>query len=596
VAVVSLLLSCRPSQQFDTTLVSFHTIFAPLSDIQLPLTTRSRVPPSLRTATGNMRLPIWTAAIAAGAMIATTAFTPGFVPAATSVGGGRRAGPPSSSPSSSSSSPSSGWSTSIRASSDESESFQRRLLATRLALEKNAADDDEDASTSAPNTVLLEDADGLGVALTSSSTAAGAAGGGESLEGAAPAVEGAAATASTVVELMNGTLMDDDDMAQLLADLEEEAEKLTQEMVDEECVIDQDTGGPTDELCADERKMRGFRQTVKSTIGATLKMVRGMPKEVLEGDVDVDDGSLAVLGKGDLLEQGWTQRGDVSALRRNAEVWKFALKCVFRALKPRSMRKKGASEKDIQKAQIEAATFIRDGLLTLGPTFVKLGQVVSTRTDVLPATYTDVLKSLQNEVPGFSGSRAKKIVSEELGKPADEIFTDFSEQPVKAASLGQVHTAYYKGQKVAIKVQRAGLKELFDVDLKNLKKLAVLLDKFDPKSDGADRDWVSIYEESERLLYLEIDYLNEAANCERFAKDFRDVDYVRVPRVYRELSTPRVLTMEFIESIKLTDIKRIDELGLDRQVLAKRTADAFLRQIVETSYFRKHPASFFFFS
>ena len=126
------------------------------------------------------------------------------------------------------------------------------------------------------------------------------------------------------------------------------------------------------------------------------------------------------------------------------------------------MKKKGASEEEIKQAQIDAATFIRDGLLTLGPTFVKLGQVVSTRTDVLPPTYTDVLKTLQDEVPAFSGARAKQIVSKELGVDVDEMFTDFSEKPLKAASLGQVHTAYYKGQKVAIKVQRAGLKELFD--------------------------------------------------------------------------------------------------------------------------------------
>lgn len=204
------------------------------------------------------------------------------------------------------------------------------------------------------------------------------------------------------------------------------------------------------------------------------------------------------------------------------------------------------------------------------------------------------MKSLQDEVPAFSGARAKEIVSAELGRPADEIFTEFSETPLKAASLGQVHTAKYKGQKVAIKVQRAGLKELFDLDLKNLRKLAVLLDKFDPKTDGADRDWVSIYEESEKLLYLEIDYLNEADNCERFAKDFREIDYVRVPRVYRELTTPRVLTMEFIESFKLTDIQRIEKLGLDKSDLAKKTADIFLRQIVETSYFHcdPHPGKF----
>lgn len=214
-----------------------------------------------------------------------------------------------------------------------------------------------------------------------------------------------------------------------------------------------------------------------------------------------------------------------------------------------------------------------------------MGQVLSTRTDVLPAAYTDTLKTLTDEVPGFDGRRAKEIVSRELGRPCDEIFQNFSAEPLKAASLGQVHTATYKGKKVAIKVQRAGLKELFDIDLKNLRKLAVLLEKFDPKSDGADRDWVSIYEESERLLYLEIDYFNEVKNLERFAYDFREYDWVKIPSVYREVTTSRVLTMEFVESFKLTDINQIAKYGLDRKVLAKRVADSFLRQIIETAFF-----------
>jgi predicted unusual protein kinase regulating ubiquinone biosynthesis (AarF/ABC1/UbiB family) len=286
------------------------------------------------------------------------------------------------------------------------------------------------------------------------------------------------------------------------------------------------------------------------------------------------------------------KRAKSSSLRRNAEVWKFALKAVFRVLKPRSMKKKGvATEEEIKQAQIEAATFIRDGLLTLGPSFVKLGQVISTRTDVLPSTYTDVLRTLTDEVPGFSGARAKQIISQELGRPCDEIFKKFSSKPLKAASLGQVHTAMYNGKKVAIKVQRSGLKELFDIDLKNLKKLAVLLEKFDPKSDGADRDWVKIYEESERQLYLEIDYINEAKNAERFAKDFAEYDYVKVPSVYNEVTTPRVLVMEFVDSIKMTDIRAVERAGLDRNLLAKRVADTFLRQIVETSYFHCDPHS-----
>lgn len=387
---------------------------------------------------------------------------------------------------------------------------------------------------------------------------------------------------------------------EILAELERAAEQVFDESFDEECLVDTETGGPVDELCVDEGLYTRTKDRFKSVVRGTLSLVRtgSDSSDDMESSMDssADDylfGSGVMDGdgvpEGELLEQGWEMRGNSSAVRRNAEVWKFALKCVFKTLAARKLAKAGAEESEVSEARTEAATFIRDGLLRLGPTFVKLGQVISTRTDVLPKEFTDVLKTLQDDVPGFGGSRAKEIVSKELGKPCDSVFQNFSAEPLAAASLGQVHTATYKGKKVAIKVQRAGLKELFDVDLKNLKKLAELLDKFDPKTDGADRDWVSIYEESERLLYLEIDYLNEAANCERFARDFSDIDWVRVPDVFREVSTERVLTMEFIESFKLTNIERVEQLGLDRELLAKRTADAFLRQIIETGYFHCDP-------
>lgn len=397
---------------------------------------------------------------------------------------------------------------------------------------------------------------------------------------------------ATPTEPKTTSLTDDE----ILAELEKAAEEVAADSFDENCLVDPETGGPVDEICVDESLYARTKGRFKSIIRGTLGLVRsgGTSDESTDGD-NADDYLIGTgvfdgdVPEGELLEIGWETRGNSSALRRNAEVWKFALKSVFRALKPRKMAKAGASEEEVSAARIDAATFIRDGLLRLGPTFVKLGQVVSTRTDVLPTEYTNVLKTLQDDVPGFSGKRAKEIVTKELGKPCDEVFKDFSAEPLAAASLGQVHTATYKGKKVAIKVQRAGLKELFDVDLKNLKKLAELLDKFDPKTDGADRDWVSIYEESERLLYLEIDYLNEAANCERFARDFSDIEWVRVPEVYRDVSTPRVLTMEFVESFKLTNVEKIDSLGLDRELLAKRTADAFLRQIVDTGYFHCDP-------
>ena len=163
-----------------------------------------------------------------------------------------------------------------------------------------------------------------------------------------------------------------EDIMQLMVDVEEEATKAAEELMDEECEFDDETGGPKDELCVEGDEREGFRARLKRTIGKTLKAVRGMPESEEDSEEDDDETSFA---RGDLLEQGWKQRGGSSALRRNAEVWKFALKSVFRVLKPRSMRKKGASDAEVKAAQIEAAEFIRDGLLTLGPTFVKLGQV-----------------------------------------------------------------------------------------------------------------------------------------------------------------------------------------------------------------------------
>jgi predicted unusual protein kinase regulating ubiquinone biosynthesis (AarF/ABC1/UbiB family) len=251
---------------------------------------------------------------------------------------------------------------------------------------------------------------------------------------------------------------------------------------------------------------------------------------------------------------------------------------------------------------------------------VKLGQVISTRTDVLEKEYIEVLRDLQvrpsplapmhadphahppsshthplgdlqDNVPGFGGDRAVAIIEKELGKPIGEIFDSFEREPIAAASLGQVHRAVLKGQPVAVKVQRAGLKELFDADLKNLKVLVKLLDKFDPKSDGADRSYADIYDESAKLLYEEIDYTLEGANGARFKRELEGVglNYIRVPDVVWEATNERVLTMEFVESFKLTDIARIEAEGLDRKLLASRVADSFLAQILKTGYFHCDP-------
>ena len=228
-------------------------------------------------------------------------------------------------------------------------------------------------------------------------------------------------------------------------------------------------------------------------------------------------------------------------------------------------------------------------ILELGPTFIKLGQLLSTRIDVLPKEYIDSLVKLQDNVPGFSGDRAISIIEEEFGKPISNIFDTFDKTPLAAASLGQVHVATKDGKKIAVKVQRQGLKKLFDMDLKNIKTLAILLDKFDPKSDGAARDWASIYDESARLLYKEIDYKAEALNSIRFKENFKDIPWVKVPEVYQDLTTERVVTMEYVEGIKVNNIEAIEAAGIDRNLLAKRSAESYLTQICRHGFFHCDP-------
>ncbi|KAH0433316.1 hypothetical protein IEQ34_027043 [Dendrobium chrysotoxum] len=235
------------------------------------------------------------------------------------------------------------------------------------------------------------------------------------------------------------------------------------------------------------------------------------------------------------------------------------------------------------------AKWLKESILRLGPTFIKIGQQFSTRVDILAQEYVDQLSELQDQVPPFPSETSVSIIEEELGKPVDELFDRFDYEPIAAASLGQVHRASLKGQEVVIKVQRPGLKDLFDIDLKNLRVIAEYLQKIDPKSDGAKRDWVAIYDECATVLYQEIDYTKEAANAELFSSNFKDMDYVKVPNVVWEYTTPQVLTMEYVPGIKINRIKQLDQLGVDRQRLGRYAVESYLEQILSHGFFHADP-------
>ncbi|KAF7089727.1 hypothetical protein CFC21_092620 [Triticum aestivum] len=287
----------------------------------------------------------------------------------------------------------------------------------------------------------------------------------------------------------------------------------------------------------------------------------------------------------------WNRFKTYSTIQRTLEIWGSVFAFIFKVwLNNQKFTYRGGmtEEKRVMRRKV-LAKWLKESILRLGPTFIKIGQQFSTRVDILPKEYVDQLSELQDQVPPFPSETAVSTIEEELGASVNEIFERFDVEPLAAASLGQVHRACLNGQEVVLKVQRPGLKELFDIDLKNLRVIAEYLQKVDPKSDGAKRDWVAIYDECANVLYQEIDYTKEAFNAEKFAENFKNMDYVKVPEIYWEYTTPQVLTMEYVPGIKINRIQQIDKLGLDRKRLGRYAVESYLEQILSHGFFHADP-------
>jgi len=230
----------------------------------------------------------------------------------------------------------------------------------------------------------------------------------------------------------------------------------------------------------------------------------------------------------------------------------------------------------------------------LGPTFIKLGQLLSTRPDLIPAEYLDELARLQDEVPPFSLAEVHAIFREELGRSPDEVFHYFDAEPLAAASIGQVHRARLdNGAEVVIKVQRPDIENVIAVDLEILAHLAGLMEQYLEEVQGHRP--TAIVQEFARSLSREIDFAVELANVQRFARQFKNNTAIHVPLVYPELSTQRVLVMEYVLGIKASMAGQLREQGYDLPLIAERGATLVMEQIFVHGFFHAdpHPGNLF---
>lgn len=239
-------------------------------------------------------------------------------------------------------------------------------------------------------------------------------------------------------------------------------------------------------------------------------------------------------------------------------------------------------------ARQSSAARIRMALEELGPTYIKLGQLLSTRPDFVDVDLIDELARLQDNVAPLAYDEVEAVFRREFGETPDAVFAEFDREPLASASIGQVHRARLSGgEEVAVKIQRPGIQSVVEVDLEIMLHLATLMEHH--VEEIALHRPVRIVEEFTRLMERELDYANEAASVERFARQFLGDDTVRVPRIHRPLCGERVLVMEYVEGIRLTDMDALDAAGIHRKRLVARGANLFLRQIFDHGFFHGDP-------
>ncbi|MGH2414054.1 MAG: ABC1 kinase family protein, partial [Microcystaceae cyanobacterium] len=278
---------------------------------------------------------------------------------------------------------------------------------------------------------------------------------------------------------------------------------------------------------------------------------------------------------------GW-QRSQYSPLARQIEIFGVAIQLLFYLVWDKFSGNYSAKQRH------RRARWLVRQLLNLGPTFIKIGQSLSTRADLLPLEFVQELSQLQDRVPEFNGDAAIATVESELGKSIDTLFREFDAHPLASASLGQVHKAsLHTGEEVVVKVQRLGLEGLFNLDFEVLHGLVRLGNRLLPELRKYDLE--AIYEEFFELLFQEIDYIHEGKNAERFRENFKNHVRIIAPKVYWQYTTKKVLTLEYLPGIKIDDLQTLKTNNINPDKIIQLGICSYLKQLLQDGFFQSDP-------
>ena len=246
------------------------------------------------------------------------------------------------------------------------------------------------------------------------------------------------------------------------------------------------------------------------------------------------------------------------------------------------------TETNREKIQEHQAIWLKEKLIALGPTFIKIGQSMGTRADLLPLPFVKELGTLVDQVPPFPNDVAFAIIERELGRKINEVYAEFELQPIAAASLGQVYRArLHSGEEVAVKVQRPNLDATIKGDIVILKKVAKFAERFPQLNENAD--WAGMLREFNTTVHEEMDYRAEGLNAERFRESFKTWTNVHVPTIYWNASSSKVLTMEFIHGTKVTDLEEQARRDIDPAKVNRLLIKTYLKQLLEDGFFHADP-------